>query len=134
LKGLVFDTSALLRYFFGEPGAEDIRALFAEKNDGTRYVLCSVNLSELYVVLGRSVGGDSIEEAWSRIQELGFELVAPDEAVARKAADFKLRYRMAQGDAFAAACAQVEGLPIITSDQGFRPLSKEIKIRWVADV
>jgi ribonuclease VapC len=59
-----------------------------------------------------------------RVEEIDWEL-------ARLAAGFKARYRLAYADCFAAALAKREGAEVLTGDPEFRQLEKEIKVRWL---
>jgi predicted nucleic acid-binding protein len=48
-----------------------------------------------------------------------------------QAAIYKATHRVAYADAFAAALAKERRAELVTGDPEFKPLEKEIKIRWL---
>jgi len=59
------------------------------------------------------------------------ELHPATRSLADLAAGFRAHFRLSLADAFAAALAKSMKAEIVTGDPEFKPLEKEIKIRWL---
>jgi ribonuclease VapC len=49
----------------------------------------------------------------------------------RRAAHLKARHRLSYADCFAAALAQQRDAELVTGDQEFRPLARDVKLHWL---
>ena len=93
--------------------------------------MTEVNYAEVQYLIRRKDG----EAAW---QTIVGELIADpilfhpaDRRLADLAADFKSRFKLSLADAFAAALAKENKAELVTGDPEFKPLEKEIKIKWL---
>ncbi|MEI7899406.1 MAG: PIN domain-containing protein [bacterium] len=71
------------------------------------------------------------EEAAKILSALPIEFHPADRGLADLAADFKSRFRLSPVDAFAAALAKRLRAELVTGDPEFKPLDKEIRIKWL---
>ena len=129
---VVFDSHALLKLLRDEPGAEEVEAILTEAARRDQPVhMTEVSYAEVQYIVRRKDG----EAAW---QTIARELVAApiqfhiaDRVLADTAADFKTRFKISLADAFAAALAKEQNATLMTGDPEFKPLGKEIDIRWL---
>lgn len=130
--GIVLDSYALLALFRDEAGGEEVVALLEKAGQRNQPVhMTEVNYAEIQYII-RSKDGDA---AWKSISD---ELVAApiqfhpsDRHLSDLAADFKSRHRISLADAYAAALAKDRKAELVTGDQEFNALEKEIRIRWL---
>ena len=128
----VLDSFALIAYFRDEPGAETMENLLvsAGKKDNP-LLLTDVNYAEVKYSVVRKDGAEAWAEAAKVLQGLPIDFHSTTRALADAAADFKARFKMSLADAFAAALAKERKAELVTGDQEFKPLDKEIKIHWL---
>jgi len=129
---VVFDSHALLKLLHDEPGAEEVEKILTEaalRDEPTH--MTEVNYAEVQYIVRRKDG----EAVWPTIAR---ELIAApiqfhvaDRVLADLAADFKTRFKISLADAFAAALAKEQNAELVTGDPEFKPLEKEIDIRWL---
>ena len=132
MKTTVLDASALLAMLFGEPGVEEMRALFHRAAAADHPVLISaVNWAEtLYRVSCRQ--GDAGLQTVRRFAAHGSLQVVPvDAELAELAAAYKAADMLALADAFAAALAKQRKAELVTADLDFKTVEKEMKIIWL---
>jgi ribonuclease VapC len=129
---IVLDSYALLALLRDEAGGEEVVALLEKAGQRNQPVhMTEVNYAEIQVIIRRKDG----EAAWKTIAE---ELIAApiqfhpaDRHLSDLAADFKSRHRISLADAYAAALAKDRKAELVTGDPEFKPLEKEIRIRWL---
>jgi predicted nucleic acid-binding protein len=132
LAGLVLDSYALLAYLRDEKGARLVeRALDRAREQGVALQMTEVNYAEVQYITRRKEGDDAWRAALEIIEGLPIEFAAADRSLAELAAGYKSGHKMSLADAFAAALATREGLPLMTGDPEFKPLAKAIKIEWL---
>lgn len=130
----VLDSWALMAFFNDEPSAENVEKLLVKASEDKHKLLLSVvNWGEIYYSVMR---GGSQELAERKVQEMAslpIELVpvAEDLELVRQAAVFKATRRMSYADCFAAALAKVRNIELVTGDQEFKEVEKDIKINWL---
>ena len=132
MKATVLDASALLAMLFGEPGVEEMRALFHRAAAADRPVLISaVNWAEtLYRVSGRQ-GETSLQSVRLLVAHGALQVVPVDAELAELAAAYKAAGSLALADAFAAALAKLRQAELITADREFKAVEKEIRVVWL---
>jgi ribonuclease VapC len=132
LKPIVLDASALLAMFFGEPGVEMMCDLFQRAAEADRPLLVSaVNWAEVLYRLARRQGQAGLEVARHFERTMPLHVAPIDLELAELAAELKATRKLALADAFAAALAKQKKAELITGDQEFKVLEKEIKIGWL---
>jgi predicted nucleic acid-binding protein len=62
---------------------------------------------------------------------LGIKVVDADWRLAREAARLKAKRKIALGDSFAAALANLRGAEVVTGDPEFKQLEDEVRVLWV---
>ena len=126
---VVFDTEALLAFYLGEVGGEEVMKLLTEVQEGkVQGYLNIVNLSELYYILYRK-SPMMAEEKERNLRGFGLEIVSViDDQLWKEAAKMKGKQALSLADAFAAATAKVLKAKLLTSrDEEFRSLEIPIK-------
>jgi ribonuclease VapC len=128
----VLDSFALIAYFRDESGAQVMENLLvaAGKKDSPLH-MTEVNYAEVKYSIVKKDGSEAWEEAAKILQGLPIEFHSTSRSMADTAADLKARFRMSLADAFAAALAKEKKAELITGDEEFKPLEKEIKIAWL---
>jgi predicted nucleic acid-binding protein len=132
MKALVVDTSALLAMLFGEPGMEDMRALFykAAKSDQP-LLMAAVNWAEVLNRVTRRQGEAGLATVRLLASHGPLDIVPVDAPLAEIAAAYKAADRLGLADAFAAALAKDRKAELVTADAEFKAVEKEIPIRWL---
>jgi predicted nucleic acid-binding protein len=133
MKTAVLDTSALLAYFFDEPGGEKIEEMINKATEADRPLFISaVNWAEVLYKMQRKHGKAGFETAQHFERTTAVETVAVDRELAEAAANLKEKYGLGLADAFAAALTMKhKNSELITGDLEFKSVEKEIKIGWL---
>lgn len=128
----VLDSWALLCYLEGEAGFETIIQAFEEAVHSSRPLgMTMVNWGEVYYQVVRRFGEERAEEIETLIDTFPIALVDIDRNLAREAARFKAKKKMAYADCFAAALAKQRKAELYTGDPEFKAVVGEIKIHWL---
>lgn len=132
MKTTVLDACALLAYFLDEPGAEKVEHLFQAAAEADRPVFISaVNWAEVLYKMEGKQGKVGYETARQFERTTPLETVPVDRELAESAALLKNEYDLGLADAFAVALAKNKKAELVTSDQEFKAVEKEIKINWL---
>jgi len=117
----LFDTSAFLIYFFGEPGAEKLARLLG--NEDSSAGLCAITATEFWASLKAEKCESSFLPEWKACRPL-FELVSVDESVALRAAELRAAAseRLPTVDSLIAACASLHDAVLVHRDPHFQSL------------
>lgn len=130
----VLDSWALIAFFEDEPTAEAVEKLLQQAAAEKHKLLMSVvNWGEIYYNTMREVSQEAAEQKAREIATLPIEIVGvgDDLALARQAAIFKAKHKMAYADCFAAALAKIRNAEIVTGDPEFKEIEKEVKVSWL---
>ncbi len=118
--------------FFGEPGVDMMRDLFNRAAEADRPLLVSaVNWAEVLYKLTRRHGQEGLEVARRFDRTMPLHVVPVDLELAELAAEFKAARKLALADAFAAALAKHKKAELVTGDQEFKAVEKELKLSWI---
>lgn len=128
----IVDASALIAYFKSENGQEK----FAELLQDERNVLAihAANLCEVYYNYLRSDGTEKAEEAWGKANEILGVIEKLDPQFVKRVGRWKVAHNLPLGDAFAAATAEENGCPFVTTDHSdFDPIETAgaLEIVWL---
>lgn len=131
---IVFDTEALLIFYLGEKGGDQVK-MYLEKVQGREIegLLNIVNLTELYYILYRR-SPQVAEEKEANLRAYGIRMVSVlDGELWKEAGKIKGEQAMSLADAFAVATAKVEKAKLVTGrDEEFDRLNVDlIRIRLV---
>jgi len=110
----IVDASALIAYFKGEDG----ESKFTELLNDERNVLAMhvVNLCEVYYGYLRSDGLEKAEEAWTKANGILAIIQSLDAQFVKRVGRWKVDHNLGLADAFAAATAEENGCPLVTTD------------------
>ena len=128
----VLDSFALLAFLYGEAGEAQVSALLekASEHDAPLH-MTEVNYAEVKYSVLRREGATQWAEIEHALPTLPIEFHPATRELANLAADFKARHRLSLADAFAAALAKEKKAELVTGDPEFKPLEKEIRVRWL---
>jgi predicted nucleic acid-binding protein len=132
VKNYVLDSYAVLAYLEGEEsGREVVKILEEAAEDKAEIFLSVVNWAEMCYIALREGGNDRAASYIESLANRPIELAMVDEDTAFQAALFKAHNKMSLADAFAAALSKAKDAVLVTGDPEFRPLEKQIAIRWL---
>lgn len=128
----VLDASALITFLEKGKGYEKVRkAMTGAVKEGRNLLMSVVNWGEVHYILIRHYGFEKAEQVALLIQTLPIDLVPADQEVARQASLFKALQKLPYADGFAAALARIHQAELLTGDQDFRVVEKDIRILWI---
>lgn len=128
----VLDSWAVLALLQNERAAARVEAALTEATEsGSPLLMSVVNAGEVWYQVAREHSAREADSTLARLRQIGVVLVDADWALARVAADFKSRFRLAYGDCFAAALAKMNGGQVLTGDLEFRRLESEVQVQWL---
>ena len=83
--------------------------------------------------IARAESESVAEQKMKELATLGIGLVpvADDLALVREAARMKARHKMSYADCFAAALAKISNVQLVTGDEEFQQVEKEIGVLWL---
>lgn len=128
----VVDASALIAYFKEEPGHERFAELLADEENVLAIHI--VNLCEVYYAYYRSDGQSRAEEAWAKAISFLRVLEKANESFMKRVGRWKATQSIPLGDAFAAATAENDAVPLVTTDHtDFDPIDRSgvLQIEWL---
>ncbi len=128
----VLDSFALLAFFRGEPIGAPVKELLHKAASADKSLhMTEVNYAEVKYIILRKDGADAWDCAARTLETLPIEFHPVTRSLADTAANFKSRVSFSLADAFAAALTKEKKAELVTGDQEFKPLEKEIKIHWL---
>jgi len=131
----VLDSWALMAFFEDEAAAEEVEKLLIKAEAGSHTLLLSVvNWGEIYYSIMRQVSQEVAEEKARDIAALPIEIVpvGPDLELVGQAASYKATRKMAYADCFAAALAKLRNAVLVTGDEEFKQVEKDLPgIMWL---
>jgi len=128
----IVDASALIAYFKEEAGHEKFAELLADEENVL--AIHATNLCEVYYGYLRSDGGGRADEAWQRATEILGVIETFDPQFMKRVGRWKVSYRLGLGDAFAAATAEENACPLVTTDRndfGAIEAASALEIVWL---
>ena len=132
MNSILFDSFAMIRFFYQETGAEKVRDLLKEAtNNNAHRLISAVNVGELIYIIQRRSGEAAKLQMLVNLKYLGFTILpCPNELIFR-AAELKARFAMSYADTFAVASAIEHDATLVTGDPEFRQVQHLVKIVWV---
>jgi len=128
----ILDSHALMIFLEKEPGFKKVESLFIDATQKDNNILMTtVNYGEVYYIILRECGKEKLNEIEKIIDTLPIDIIDVDKNLAEQAARFKANKKISYADCFAAALAKSNDGEVITGDEEFRVLEKEVKILWV---
>ena len=132
MNSILFDSFALIRFFYQETGNEKVRNILNEatENDAPR-LISAINVGELIYIIRRRSGEEAKLQMLVKLKSLGFTILPCPNDLIFRAAELKARYPMSYADTFAAASAIEHKATLVTGDPEFRQVEHLVKILWV---
>jgi predicted nucleic acid-binding protein len=131
-ESFVLDSSALIAYLEGEPGAQEVRDILERAAQGqARVLMATVNYGECFYVFERHRGDELAADFVEATSQLPLTLAAADVKLALAAGEAKARNNIPYVDAFAAALADLEDAKLLTCDRDFEAVSDWIDVQWI---
>ena len=129
----ILDTHALLAFFEKEPGHEKVQVAFmnAVEKD-SNLLMTSVNYGDVYYIVLRECGQQKVDEIERIIRTLPIEIVDVDIAMAKKAAQFKAKYKISYAGCLTVALTKIRKGELLTGDREFNIIEGHIKINWIS--
>ena len=128
----VLDSYALLAFLRDEPGGETVGQILERAGQRDQPVaMTEANYAEVQYIIRRKDGAAAWTAIARELKAVPIEFHPITRRLADLAAEFKARHSLSLADAFAAALAKDRKSELVTGDQEFRPLEKEIKIQWL---
>ena len=131
-KAYVLDAWSVMAYLEDEPAGESVETLIIEaQENGIPLLMSVVNAAEVWYAFARQASEAQANQSLTELQQLGVELQPADIVLALEAAKFKAKHKMSLADCFAAALAKQRKAELVTGDQEFRQVDKEVKLFWL---
>lgn len=128
----VLDSFAWMAFFEDEPGADFVRGLILQAEEGSTDLLMSVvNLGEVWYSIAGTNSAEIADAYVLEIMGMAVEIVEVDWPLTHRAAAFKVKGNIPYADCFAAALAKSRQAELITGDEEFKVIQDEIKILWI---
>jgi predicted nucleic acid-binding protein len=128
----VLDSYSLIAYVEGEAGKDTMIEIFRSARDSGKACLLSVvNWGEVYYITLREAGQERADQVAHLISTLPIHIVPADLDLAKQAAIFKASKKMSYADCFAAALAKHRRVELVTGDNEFKEVEKDVKILWL---
>lgn len=129
---LVFDSWAIIAYFEDEPAGQKIEEIIIDANErGIPMWMSVVNAGEVWYIVARQTSPSEADSTIAELRSLGIQFDNPEWKSTRQASVFKSKHKMSYADAFAAALSLQKNAHLVTGDNEFKQVEKEIKILWV---
>lgn len=132
-KAYVLDSWSILAYLEDEPAAAMVADLIVEAHERRIQLLMSVvNVGEVWYILARRTSDADADRSVTELHELGIEFRDADWRLVHGAARFKSKHKISFADGFAAALtSQEKDAVLLTGDQAFKSLEREIRVMWL---
>lgn len=125
----VLDTSAILAFLGGEPGADRVERLLRGARAGRHKVfVCSITLMELFYTAVRTKGEDAAVRLVALVKAWPLEWVDPDEKMLLQAGRLKASHRLSVADALVAAVARVREATLVHKDPELETLRGQLEL------
>lgn len=132
MKNYVADSYCIITYFEKDKGYEKVIELFCEaSNNEINLYMNLINWGEVYYIILREQGLKKSDLFENNFKKLPIDVVFPDMAMIKTAAEYKAFNSLSYADCIAAATAKkYEGI-LITGDKEFKQLEKEVTVEWI---
>lgn len=125
----VLDTSAILAFLGGEPGAERVeRLLRGARARRFTVLICSISLMEIFYTALREKGEDEAVRLVALVRAWPLEWIYPDEKTLLQAGRLKASHRLSVADALIAAVAKMRDATLVHKDPELDALRGQIRL------
>lgn len=113
-----------------QPASDEVEEFLKKAADGRAFLaLSTINLGEIYYIVGRNHGSDAAANFLSDIKQLPIRLLPANETRILAAARLKMTHAIAYADAFAAAAAIELNAVLLTGDPEFLLLADKVEVQ-----
>ena len=113
-------------------GCPQVKSLLSQAETGpSRLWMSIVNLGEVLYITEREQGLAHSRNVLAAVEQLPVDMVIADRAHTLSAAHIKARFPLSYADAFAAALAQIKGVPLVTGDEEFSRVESLVALEWL---
>lgn len=129
----VLDAWAVLAWMQKEKGYLRVRELLQESKIQQSILMINiVNFGEVFYIVAKNKGLDTAKTIERKLRMLPIKILSPvEENIVLQAARFKALHPISYADAFAASTAKNENAQLVTGDNDFKTLEKDIDIEWL---
>jgi len=121
-----------MSYLRGEPSAEKVADIIADAHEDNVPLLMSVvNAGEVGYIIARRTSEADADRSIRELKQLGIQWIDADWDIAHEAGRFKAKHKMSFADCFAAALAKQRKAHLVTGDQEFKQVEKDVIINWL---
>ncbi len=132
----ILDSWAILALLYAEnPAASRVEQLVHQASANANVLLLpTINLGEVFYILGRRQGQDAAEAVVAHCKQLPIRLLQATEQRILAAARYKMRFAISYADAFAAAAAAEFAGTLVTGEPELQQLHGDVKIEFLPRV
>jgi predicted nucleic acid-binding protein len=134
MKKVVFDSYALIAFFRQEKGYELVRDLLVKMaNDESEGYITTINVGEVYYMISRKSSTKNADIALDALLKFPLHIIEADLKLSLEAAKLKAKYSLSYADAFAGALTINRKAVLITGDDEFENLTREVgfKVKYI---
>lgn len=113
-----------------QPASSEVEKLLQTAASGNAFLaLSTINLGEIYYIVGRNFGHDTAADFLRDIKQMPIQLLSADETRILAAASLKIGHAISYADAFAAAAAIELNATLLTGDPELLKLANKVEIQ-----
>jgi len=128
----ILDACAMLAYLNNENGAGVIGEILERGiRDEVKIFITAMDLADIFYIVLKKEGHDKALKTILLIKNLPVECVGLDEPLLMLAGEIRVQFPLTLGDALVAALAKTRKAKVITGDNDFKSLEKEIECVWI---
>ena len=129
----VLDSSALIAFFFGESGQDEVEKLLEDANANKCILYMSlINYGEVCFILRREMNEEDVEKLKFQIKNVfGIKMHMSDLESVEKVASYKALGGIAYPDCFALVTTQELKGKLVTKDKEFKKFENDVDIFWI---
>ncbi|WP_367175770.1 PIN domain-containing protein [Haloarcula rubripromontorii] len=116
---IVFDAEPLIAYFCNELGSDTVETYVDAVEGAADGYISAINLAEVHYIVRAIDGEERADAVVDVLEESGIRRIDTEQTWS-SAADFKFRYSLALGDAFAlGTAAHFDGMLLVGADDDY---------------
>ncbi len=132
-RKIVLDSWPMMAYLQRETAATAVIEILTDAHaNGDSILMSVVNAGEIWYTIAKRAGDEQADNAIDLLRSLGIEFIDVDWETALIAARYKANGGISYADCFAAALAKQNKANLVTGDQEFKKLEKDLTINWVS--
>ena len=125
----MLDSFAILASYRKETGGVRVYELLTNRDHS--HWMTYINVGEVYYRIAKESGLAVADEALVWLEDLPFQFIEANRALALAAAKIKAQYALSYADCFAAALAMRVDAAVVTGDPEFEQIKDIVEIEWL---